>query len=244
VSGLRRRLLSVAQRDSTVGRVLRGVVRSVRQASLPLPMPVAGLYRTIFVLGRGGYHWCMRVLVAEPIFRGYATRVGTNFHTGVYVHWIMGDGSIVVGDDSRIDGKCNIMFAWSAQARPEFVVGNRTHIGHECSFTIARSIRIGDDCLFASNVRVMDSSAHPVDPERRRRGERPSPDDVRPVVIGNNVWVGAGAMILPGVSIGDGSVIGAGSVVTRDVPAGVVAAGAPARVIRSAHEADATERTT
>jgi len=55
----------------------------------------------------------------------------------------------------------------------------------------------------------------------------------RPVTIGNNVWLGAGAIVLPGVTIGDGSVIGAGSVVTKDVPSNVLAFGAPCRVIRS-----------
>jgi len=203
--------------------------------SLPFPSPFARGYRALFVAGRSVVFWFTRVFVAEPIFRGYAAQVGRNFRTGVYVHWIVGDGRIVVGNDSRIDGKCNIMFSWSARDTPEFVVGDRTHIGHECSFTITKSIRIGNDCLFASGVRVMDSSAHPVDPARRLRGERPSDADIQPVVVGDNVWVGAGVTILPGVVIGSGSVIAAGAVVTRSVPPGSIAAGVPARVVRSVH---------
>ncbi len=201
-----------------------------------MPAVLARSYRAVFVAARGAVYWCARVFVAEPIFRGYATRLGRNFHTGVYVHWVVGDGRIVVGDDSRIDGKCNIMFAWSEREAPEFSIGDRTHIGHECSFTIAKSIRIGNDCMFASGVRVMDSSAHPVDPARRLRGERPRDEDIRPVIIGDNVWVGAGATILPGVEIGSGSVIAAGAVITRSVPPDSVAGGVPARILRSAHD--------
>lgn len=233
---LRRRVMAVARADTALGRTARKVALGVMNFSLPIPAMLARGYRFIFVIVRGIMHWCARVFVAEPIFRGYAAHVGRNFRTGVYVHWILGDGRIVVGDDSRVDGKCNIMFAWSADCRPEFRIGDRTHIGHECSFTIAKSIRIGNDCLFASGVRVMDSSAHPVDPARRLRGERPLDQDIRPVVIGDNVWIGAGATILPGVEIGDGSVIAAGAVLTRSVPPGSVAAGVPARILRSAHD--------
>jgi acetyltransferase-like isoleucine patch superfamily enzyme len=236
VTSLRRRAVALARSDAAFWRVARRTLFGVLHFSLPMPKPLADAYRGTFVLVRGTLYWFRRVLVAEPIFRGYASRVGRNFHTGVYVHWITGDGRIVVGDDTRIDGKCNIMFSWSSQGEPELVIGDRTHVGHECSFTIAESIRIGSDCLFGSGVRLMDCSAHPIDPTRRLRGERPTSSEIRPIVVGDNVWIGAGAVILPGVHIGDGSVIGAGAVVTRSVPADSIAAGVPARVVRSARE--------
>ena len=236
MSGLRRRVVAVAKSDTTAGRLLRTVVRGTLHASLPLPRPAARLYRGVYEAIREVVYWVRRVFIAEPIFRGYATRVGRNFKAGVFVHWITGDGVIVVGDDSRIDGKCSIMFAWSVDGRPAFEVGDRTHIGHDCHFTISRLVRIGDDCMFASGVRVMDSSAHPVDPDRRLRGEKVAPSEIRPVIIGNNVWIGSDVTILPGVEIGDGSVIAAGAVLTRSIPPRSVAAGVPAKVVRSADE--------
>jgi maltose O-acetyltransferase len=69
---------------------------------------------------------------------------------------------------------------------------------------------------------------HPIDPELRRQKY----EAAKPIVIGNNVWLGGGAIVLAGVTIGENSVIGAGAVVTRDIPPNVVAAGNPARVIR------------
>jgi maltose O-acetyltransferase len=89
-------------------------------------------------------------------------------------------------------------------------------------------IRIGDDCMLAPNVQLY-AAYHPLDPETRRGGR----ELASPITIGNNVWIGGGAIVLPGVSIGDNAVIGAGSVVTKDIPANVVAAGNPCRVIRS-----------
>lgn len=89
-------------------------------------------------------------------------------------------------------------------------------------------IRIGDNVLLAPNVQIY-AAHHPLSPAERWSGR----ELASPITIGNNVWIGGGAIVLPGVSIGDNSVIGAGSVVTKDVPANVVAAGNPCRVIRA-----------
>ena len=94
-------------------------------------------------------------------------------------------------------------------------------------------IYIGDRCMFGPNVTVA-TAGHPVEPKLRSRGLQFN----LPVHIGKNVWVGAGAVILPGVTIGDNSVIGAGSVVTKDIPANCVAVGNPCRVLREIGEHD------
>jgi maltose O-acetyltransferase len=89
-------------------------------------------------------------------------------------------------------------------------------------------ITIGDDCQIGPNVQLL-AASHPTDPEPRRA----KLELAAPIAVGDNVWLGGGAIVLPGVTIGDHSVIGAGAVVTKDVPAGVVAVGNPARVTRS-----------
>lgn len=94
-------------------------------------------------------------------------------------------------------------------------------------------IYIGDNVMLGPNV-VIAVAGHPIEPERRRKVAQFN----IPVHIGNNVWIGAGAIVLPGITIGDNSVIGAGSVVTKDVPANVVAAGNPCRVLREIGEHD------
>jgi len=94
-------------------------------------------------------------------------------------------------------------------------------------------VTIGDNVFIAPNVGIY-TAGHPLDAERRNQGL----EYAHPVSIGDNVWIGAGVNILPGVSIGANSVIGAGAVVVRDIPEGVLAAGNPARVIRPINEAD------
>ncbi|SET08435.1 sugar O-acetyltransferase [Hymenobacter actinosclerus] len=89
-------------------------------------------------------------------------------------------------------------------------------------------VSIGDNVLVAPNV-VLSAAGHPVEVASRVAGW----EFARPITIEDNVWLGAGVLVLPGVRIGAGTTIGAGSVVTRDIPAGVVAVGNPCRVIRS-----------
>ena len=105
-------------------------------------------------------------------------------------------------------------------------LGERVFFNFNCVVLDVCPIRIGSFTLFGPAVQIY-TPMHPLDAELRRRQEFG-----KPVEIGSDVWVGGGALILPGVTIGSRTVIGAGSVVTRDIPEGVFAAGNPCRVIR------------
>lgn len=115
--------------------------------------------------------------------------------------------------------------------------GNNCEVNMNCTFLDDNKIIIGDNALIAPNVQIY-TAFHPVN-ARERFGE-PKEDgtfqfcktQTAPVTIGNNVWIGGGAIIMPGVKIGDNVVIGAGSVVTKDIPSNKVAYGNPCRVAR------------
>jgi len=94
-------------------------------------------------------------------------------------------------------------------------------------------IYIGDSTMLGPNV-VIATAGHPIDPELRSRGLQYN----LPVRIGRNCWLGAGVIVMPGVTIGDNTVIGAGSIVTKDIPSGVVAVGNPCRVLREVGQHD------
>lgn len=94
-------------------------------------------------------------------------------------------------------------------------------------------IYVGDNTMFGPNV-TLATAGHPVLPELREKGYQFN----IPIHIGKNCWIGAGSVILTGVTVGDGSVIGAGSVVTKDIPSGVVAVGNPCRVLRKIGDRD------
>ena len=106
-------------------------------------------------------------------------------------------------------------------------LGRNAFINFNCVFLDCASIEIGDNLQMGPAVQIY-TATHPLEADLRRSGL----EYARPVSIGHDVWIGGGAIILPGVTIGDRSVIGAGSVVVHDVPAAKVIAGNPARIIR------------
>jgi maltose O-acetyltransferase len=113
-------------------------------------------------------------------------------------------------------------------------IGAQTFVNYDCVLLDVAPIRIGVACQLATRVQLL-TATHPIDPEPRRLGW----ESAEPITIGDNVWLGGGAIVCPGVTIGENTVVGAGAVVTRDLPAGVVAVGAPARVLREIGPEDA-----
>jgi maltose O-acetyltransferase len=106
-------------------------------------------------------------------------------------------------------------------------IGARTFINYNLTALDVAAITIGADCQFGPNVQLL-TPTHPIEPQPRRDRL----EAAKPITIGDNVWLGGGVIVCPGVTIGDNCVIGAGAVVTRDIPANVIAVGNPARVIR------------
>lgn len=110
-------------------------------------------------------------------------------------------------------------------------VGRNVFVNQNCTFYDLGGLTIGDDVMIGPNVSLI-TSGHPVAPSMRRAGVTASP-----IAIENNVWIGAGATIIGGVTVGENSVVAAGSVVTRNVPPDSLVGGNPARVLRSITEA-------
>ena len=117
--------------------------------------------------------------------------------------------------------------------------GHHVHLGKNvyANFNLTlvddTHIYIGDNTMLAPNV-TLATAGHPICPELREKGYQYN----APIHIGKNCWLGAGVIVMPGVTIGEGTVVGAGSIVTRDLPAGVVAVGNPCRVMRQIGERD------
>lgn len=111
--------------------------------------------------------------------------------------------------------------------------GNRVYANFHLTLVDDTHIYVGDNTMFGPNVTVA-TAGHPILPELREQAYQYN----MPVHIGKNCWIGAGAVIVPGVTVGDNTVIGAGSIVTKDIPPNVVAVGNPCRVLREISEKD------
>jgi maltose O-acetyltransferase len=126
-----------------------------------------------------------------------------------------------VGEGVFVEPPLRCDYGWNIR------IGKRTFINFGLIALDAAPITIGEHCQLGPGVQLL-TSTHTIAPEPRRLGE----ESAAPISVGPNVWLGGAAIVLPGVTIGENTIIGAGSVVTRDMPANVIAAGNPCRVIR------------
>jgi serine acetyltransferase len=230
--------MSVGQKIRAGQGPIWGIAKRLARAVLSFHIPVAGPTRWLFaglyrfhVAIREGWIWAKRFFWYEPLFRSQCAAVGPGLHMEE-LPYLQGHGRITLGAGVRMSGKSAVAFSRALRPDPEFQIGDRTFIGHGCSFNIADRVTIGRDCLLAAGVAIMDMDGHPLDAAARRAGKPTPPDQVRAVSLGDDVWVGAGAVILKGVTVGDRAVIAARSVVTSDIPGDCVVAGNPARVVK------------
>ena len=143
---------------------------------------------------------------------------------------IAGHGQITLGEGVSITGDI-VPVELLTRANGNIQIGDRTFINYGTSISARSSVRIGRDCHLGHYTLVMDNPEHGI-------LNRFEPPPSGPVVIEDSVWIGSRVVILPGVRIGTRAVVGAGSVVTRSIPAGCVAAGNPARVLRYLSDAN------
>lgn len=130
-----------------------------------------------------------------------------------------------IGPDSEIRPPLHVDYGY------QLSIGARCFVNYGLVALDVARITIGDDVQIGPNVQLL-TPTHPVEPGPRLRKW----EAAKPIVIGNNVWLGGGAIVLPGVTIGRNVVVGAGAIVTRDVPADAVVVGNPARVVRRVDE--------
>ncbi|WP_158636394.1 acyltransferase [Luteimonas marina] len=214
-----------------VARLIRAVHGRLRHFTLPAPRLLVRPYLWIFLAVRGVIFFLRRVLMAEPLLKAYCTRFGRGVTTGIYVPWVVGRGDLMLGNYVHVSGKLSIIFAARFVERPKLTIGDYTDLAHETSFVVGREIRLGSHVQVGGSVSFRDAGGHPTDPEQRKAGAPPDESEVKPVIVHDNVWIGAGTMVLPGTEIGEGSIVAARSMVSGTVAPYTVVAGNPARRI-------------
>lgn len=230
-SNLRRIYRFLATADHPAARFVRTTRSALRGIALPAPAIVVKPMLWVFLAVRTTYYFLMRVFICEPLFKAYCRQYGKGVHTAAHVHWIQGKGDINLGDNVLLTGKCSIKFAARYTDRPVLNMGNNVDISNGCSFVVGKEISIGNNCMLGGNVTVRDSSGHPVDYEQRKAGTALDAESVQPVRIEDDVWIGAGAVINQGVTVGTGSVVAGNAIVATNVAPYAIVAGNPARKV-------------
>lgn len=226
-------LVAGARRGEGPLKHARAAWRLLLDFRLPVVRPVAAVFWAERDLRGRLWPLVAKVLYREPLLRYRAEHVGRRLAMDGALPWITGNGKIWIGDDVTLGGTNSWVVGFKVSNDAQLVIEDHVNIGYQNTISVAKSVRIGAHTMLASRVQIYDNISHPLSPERRLRHESFSLDEASPVVIGRNCWIGNGAIIMRGVTIGENSVVGAGSIVTTDVPPNTLAAGVPARVIRS-----------
>ena len=213
-------------------RIARRIYYNLKNIRLPVPQIVCVMmWKSVNFLIKA-YYWGKSVFLITPLYRGLCFKVGKNFRAGTFVPYVEGVGKIYMGDNVRFDGRQNYFYASIRDEIPEIRIGDNTGFGHNVVFDIAGKLTIGNNCKIASGVLFVDCGGHSILPEKRATGESPEEKDVRDITIGNNVWIGIGAFIMPGAIIGDNCVIAPNTVVTQRIPPSSIVYTSQAKVVQ------------
>jgi acetyltransferase-like isoleucine patch superfamily enzyme len=160
-------------------------------------------------------------------FVGRAIELSAALNTSTSIDEIRDRLSDLIGNE--IDKSTTVFVPFYTNFGYHTKIGKNVFINHACSFLDLGGITIEDDVLIGPRVNLITEN-HPVDPLKRKYL------DLKPVMIKRRAWIGAGATILPGVTVGENSIVAAGAVVNKDVPGNTIVGGIPAKVIRAIEE--------
>ena len=214
-------------------RTLLKVAKTMRTAHFPVvPLVHAPLYVLHRAVAQSVANFT-RICWYTPLFQTRLTKPAPRLYLYGGMPLVLGNLKLNVASDCRIAARINLTGRTAAKTTPELSVGKNCDIGWGSSIAVGTSITIGNNVRLAANVHLAGYPGHPLDAAARARGEPETDDQVGAIILEDDVWLATGTTVLAGVRIGRGTIVGAGSVVTKDLPAGVLAAGAPARVIRA-----------
>jgi len=207
---------------------------AMRARSLAFPV-IPALHRPLYALhtaARGALATIARVCWTTPLFQSRLETPAPRLFLYGGLPLVIGPVRMRFGADCRVSGQTTITGRSAGADAPELVVGANCDVGWQTTIAVGRRVVLGDNVRIAGRAFLAGYPGHPVDARARAAGRPDTEDQVGDIILEDDVWLATGVTVLAGVRIGAGSIIGANSVVTKDVPAGVLAAGAPARVIR------------
>lgn len=218
--------------NSSLANVCRQLVYMVRNPSIPavgvIYKPLRVAHNTVVNL----WAFCTRVFYYTPMFKTRLSNSPTNLYLYSGMPQVLGKLEITIGDNTRISGISTLCGRSCATETPQLMIGKNVDIGWQNSLSVGTRIEIQDNVRLAGKVFLAGFPGHPIDPVSRRQGAPETDQQAKEIILEQDVWVGTGATILAGVRVGKASIVAAGSVVTKNVPAGVIVAGNPAQIVK------------
>lgn len=225
----------VRARETPLYDRLYKLAKWARSATLPRSRLLGMLLLAERTVRQNSWRWLKNQYVSQ-IMEYRCTTVGRNVRWDGDVPLVFGDGEIHLGNNVTIGNSQTWVVGFKFPGTARLIVGDHTTINYRTTISVAESVTIGRYCQLAGEIKIFDNNSHPLNHLERRGAHSLSREDVAPVVIEDDVWIGSNCLILRGVRIGRGAVVAAGTVVTKDVPAFTLVGGHPARVLKELDE--------
>jgi acetyltransferase-like isoleucine patch superfamily enzyme len=220
------------QSESPLAKVLMNGINAIRFFEIP---SISVLHKPIYWLHISlvnGVHNLTRILYWTPIFKSRLASFGKNLYVYSTMPQVLGRLNIHIGNNTRMSGISTLCGRSSGHVMPELIIGDNVDIGWQNSINVGSRIIIGDNVRLAGKVFLAGFPGHPLDADKRAQGLPEEDNQVGDIILEKDVWLATGVTVMAGVTIGEGTVVAAGSVVTHSLPAGVLAGGMPAIVIK------------
>ncbi|MBD3235031.1 MAG: hypothetical protein GF315_15015 [candidate division Zixibacteria bacterium] len=234
-------LWDVRKQKTWYHRLIYNTAKGMRNIRLPFPALVGSFFFYERSVRLTIWRRLKQFFYYEPMFRYRCKRVGKGVYFELNFPLILGYGSIYIGDRVKIAGNATLIASYKVNPDPTIEIGDDVYIGFRSIFSCAEKISIGNRVLMAQGVSIYDNNNHPLDPQARAKNEPVEIENVAPVRIEDDVWIGSNATILRGVTVGKGAVVATGAVVSKDVPPMTVVAGNPAKVVKRIKIAESEE---
>jgi acetyltransferase-like isoleucine patch superfamily enzyme len=225
----------VKQREHPLADVLWRVAKFVRGFSMPCIKPVHGALYRLQTGGRAAVADVARIFWWTPLLQSRLAAPAPRLYLYGGLPLILGPLQIRLGEDVRMSGQTTLT-GRTGGAPPELIVGKNCDIGWQTTIAVGRKVTLGDNVRLAGRAFLAGYPGHPLDADARAKGLPDLESQIGDIVLEDDVWLATDVTVSAGVTIGRGTVVAAGSVVTKSLPPGVLAAGAPAKVIRKIAE--------
>lgn len=219
--------------DHPLARLIHALYRAARDFEVPVIAPV---HRSLFALhhaATAAIGWFARVFYWTPLFK---SRLGAPA-PGLYIYGgmpqLIGPLRVRFGKACRVSAQSTFSGRWAGKRTPELIVGDNVDIGWQTTIAVGTRIVLGNNVRMAGRAFLAGYPGHPFDAKDRAANLPDTDEQIGDIILEDDVWLGTGVSITAGVRIGRGTVVAMGSVVTNDLPPGVLAGGVPARVIRT-----------
>jgi acetyltransferase-like isoleucine patch superfamily enzyme len=224
--------MKIKQSDSSYVETLKVVYRFFHVFAFPTVKAIHGTLYNVHKILAEGVEWIMRAMYWTPLFQSQLVTPARKLFLYTGMPQILGPLKISIGEGARISGHTTFTARSHGNGEKQLIIGKNVGIGWQTTIAVGGKVTLGDNVRVAGRSFLAGYPGHPIDPEMRAQGLPDTEDQIGNITLENDVWLGTGAFVMAGVTIGRGSVIAAGSVVTKDIPPMVVAAGVPAKVIK------------